>query len=71
MDVGDIQAEKEAEKKEAQKAEGEKQSFFQSLFSNLLNLQIRKQKKNASSRQLQRHFLKPSTTTFTSLLQLR
>ena len=35
MDVGDIQAEKEAEKKEAQKAEGEKQSFFQSLFSNL------------------------------------
>lgn len=35
MDVGDIEAEKKAEKLDAQKAGGEKQSFFQSLFANL------------------------------------
>ena len=71
MDVGDIQAEKEAEKKRLRRLKAKNSRSFRVYFRICLNLQIRKQKKNASSRQLQRHFLKPSTTTFTSLLQFR
>ena len=69
MDVGDIEAEKKAEKLEAQKAGGEKQSFFQSLFANLFkssNPEAEKKRRlkaiaKAFSKTKYHNFYKPST----------